>query len=71
MITVLVARVYPYRAIFAVQSDAKGEDMYTVTRLASFIRHCGLERCVYMCDQETPIGAMMEAALKIVGKTSK
>ena len=36
MITVLVARVYPYRAIFAVQSDAKGEDMHTVTRLATF-----------------------------------
>ena len=26
---------------------------------------------MYMSDQETPIGAMMEAALKIVGKTAK
>ena len=50
MITVPVARVYPYRAIFAVQSGAKGEDMHTVTRLATCIRHCGLERCVCICQ---------------------
>ena len=68
LITVLVARLYPARALFAVQSDMKGNDPYTVTRLATFIKHSGIEHCVYMCDQETPIDAMMQASLSIVGK---
>ena len=48
MVTVLVARIYPYRAIFAIQCDVKGEDPYAVTRLAVFLRNCGVVRCAYM-----------------------
>ena len=33
------------------------------------MRHCGLERCIYMCDQEPPTNSMMQAALQILGKT--
>ena len=67
----LVARIYPWRAIFAVQCDVKGNDTYAVTRLAVFLRHCGVVRCCCMCDQESAIGSMMEAALKICGSSGK
>ena len=67
----LVARLYPYRAIFAVRYDTKGEDLYAVTRLAFFLRHCGIVRCTYMCDQESSIGTMIQAALKICGSSGK
>ena len=71
LITILVARLYPFHAIFAVQCDVKGEDDYATTRLATFLLHSGVQRCVYMCDQESSIGTMMEAALQICGREGK
>ena len=71
LITVLVAKLYPFHCIFAVQCDVKGEDEYATTRLATFLRHCGVQRCTYMCDQESSIDVMMQAAIQIRGCQGK
>ena len=62
LLTVLVARLYPSRAIVAIPCDVKGHDAYTVSRLAAFLKASGLERLVYMSDQEGSLRAMIEEA---------
>ena len=71
LITVLVAKLYPSHCIFAVLCDVKGEDEYATTRLATFLKHSGVQRCTYMCDQESSIDVMMQAAIQIRGCRGK
>ena len=58
--TILVARLYPSKALLAVYCDQKGVDDYVITRLASFIRDTGYTKVVYKSDQESSIRAMFE-----------
>ena len=63
VLTCLVGRLYPSRALIAIPCDVKGEDEYAVGRLVEFLRDCGITRMVYMCDQEPAIGAVIRAAV--------
>jgi hypothetical protein len=54
-ITVLVARLYPARALLATVVDVKGPDDNAVARVANFIRDSGYSRMVYRTDQEASI----------------
>ena len=63
--TVLVGRLYPSKALFAVVCDQKGVDNYVVTRLAHFIRDSGHSHIVYRSDQERSIRAMFEEAFRL------
>ena len=63
--TVLVGRLYPSKALFAVVCDQKGVDNYVVTRLAHFIRDSGHNHIVYRSDQERSIRAMFEEAFRL------
>ena len=56
LLTVLVARLYPSRAILAVPCDVKGADEYAVGRLTEFLRNGGITRIVHMSDQESSLG---------------
>ena len=49
----------------------EGEDMYATTRLATCLTHCGVERCVYACDQESASEVMIQFALRICGKQGR
>ena len=63
LLTCLVARLYPSRAVLAVPCDVKGPDDYAVNRLTEFLRNAGITRMVHMSDQETALGAMIEASI--------
>ena len=65
-LTILVAKVYPYKTIFAVPCPVKGPDAFVTRRMASFLRQCGLTQITYMCDQEFSLTAMMNEALQVV-----
>ena len=54
MLTVLVAKIYPYRAVFACPCNEKGPDEYVTARFAKWILNCGITQCTYLCDQERP-----------------
>ena len=70
--TVLVARLYPARALMATICEKKGpEDEYAVTRLASFIKDSGYKRIVYKSDQEFSIRAIFEAAFRKADRQGK
>ena len=62
--TVLVGRLYPAKALFAVVCDQKGADDYVITRLAQFIRNSGYSHIVYKSDQEPSIRTMFEEAFR-------
>ena len=62
--TVLVGRLYPAKALFAVVRDQKGVDDYVVTRLAQLIRNSGYSHIVCKSDQEASIRAMLEEAFR-------
>ena len=66
--TILVARLYPSKALLAVYCDQKGVDDYVITRLASFIRDTGYTKVVYKSDQESSIRAMFEQAFRRSGR---
>ena len=63
LLTVLVATLYPSRALFAVPCDTKGNDPYVTARLASFLEQSGVHQMTYMCDQEKPLDAMIKHML--------
>ena len=64
-VTVLVARLYPSRAMLATVVDTKGPDATAVARLARFIRDTGYSKVIYKSDQEKSIIALFEEALKV------
>ena len=66
LLTVLVARLYPSRAIIAIPCDVKGPDEYATKRLAAFLKASGVERLVYMCDQESALRTMIDSALQLL-----
>ena len=63
-ITVLVARLYPARALLATVVDVKGPDDNAVARVANFIRDSGYSRMVYRTDQEASIRSLFEEAFR-------
>ena len=71
LLTVLVAKLYPARAIFAVPCDTKGPDHYATYRLTSFLEHSGVHQLTYMCDQESALGTMMKECLKHMKATGE
>ena len=65
MSTLLVARLYPARALMATVCEKKGpDDEHAVSRMAAFIRESGYKKIVYRSDQEASIRAIFEAAFK-------
>ena len=68
--TVLVVRVYPHRMTLATCVDAKGRDEKAINRVASFIKSCGLTQFAYRCDQESAIGALLDEAILLSGRTA-
>ena len=61
---VLVGRLYPAKALFAVVGDQKGADDYVITPLAQLISNTGYGHIVYKSDQEASIRAMFEDAFR-------
>ena len=61
---VLVGRLYPANALFAVLCDQKRVDDDVVTRLAQCIRNSGYSHIAYKSDQEASIHAMFEEAFR-------
>ena len=55
--------MYASRTLISIPCDAKGVDDYAVGRLARFLKDCGINRLVHMCDQEVSLGAMIQAAM--------
>ena len=64
LLTVLVAKLYPYQALFAVPCDHKGADPYATARLASFLEQSGVHQITYLCDQERALVTMTNDALR-------
>ena len=66
----LVGKLYPSRKTFACVVDSKGVDQYVINRMINFIRESGLNNfnCVYKSDQESPLRAMLEEAIKKSGR---
>ena len=62
--TVLVARLYPSKAIVAIPCDVKGPDEYATSRLVVFLKASGVDQLVYMCDQEGALRTMIETSLE-------
>ena len=71
LLTVLVARVYPWKMTFAMAVDAKGRDEDAIKRLASFIRTCGLAQFNYRSDQEPALLALAEEAIALSGREAR
>ena len=70
LLTCFVGRLYPSRALISIPCDSKGVDDYAVGRLSSFLKDCGINRLVHMCDQERPLGAMIDASLARLSGTA-
>ena len=51
LLVLMVVRIYPSRATFAIPCDVKGTDEYAIHRLGNSIRCCEVARMAYMCDQ--------------------
>ena len=66
--TILVARLYPAKALLATVCPHKGVDSKVVARMASFIKDSGYRPIVYRSDQELSIRAMLEEAFKQSGR---
>ena len=71
LLTCLVGRLYPSRALISVPCDVKGIDDYAIDRLAEFLKNSGVYRMVHMSDQESALGAVVEAAIKKVSGTTQ
>ena len=63
LLTVLVARVYPWKMAFAMAVNVKGRDEDAIKRLAHFIKTCGLSQFTYRSDQEKSLLALVEEAI--------
>ena len=68
LLTGLVGRLYPRRAIFSSICDVKGPDDSVVDRLAEFFKNSGITKLVYKSDQEPAIRTAVEAALSKIGR---
>ena len=64
LLVLMVVRMYPSRATFAIPCDVKGSDEYATHRLANCVRCCGVVRMSYMCDQECSLNTAIVAALR-------
>ena len=53
LLTLLVGKLYPFRKVFAVPVNMKGNDNATINRLVDFIREAGVVQYTYRCDQES------------------
>ena len=63
MLTVLVAKLYPYMVVFACPCEHKGDDEYVTKRMALWLQGCGVSQFTYMCDQEGALRTMMQGML--------
>ena len=68
LVTILVGRLYPSRAIFATVCDIKGPEDASISRLTDFFKESGITKVVYKNDQEPAICAMVTEALKRAGR---
>ena len=64
LLTVFVGRLYPTREITIIPCEQKGEDMHAINRLANFIKNAGVQKLVYMADQESALATLMENAIQ-------
>ena len=62
--TVLVARLYPAKAILATVCPSKGVDEHVISRVTNFIRDSGYLKLIYRSDQEPALRALLEQAFK-------
>ena len=58
-------------AVIATPCDVKGADAYVVDRLSRFFMGCGLAQFVFMCDQESSIETLIQAAIKVAGRDAE
>ena len=66
MLTILVGRHYPSRALFATVCDQKGpSDKITVDRLCQFFRSVGAKDVVFKSDQERSIVSLLNEVLRV------
>ena len=70
-LTVLVGRLYPSRAIFAVPCYQKGADDFVIRRLAAFLRASGVTNFSFMSDQEGAVRTMVDAAVTLTQGTGE
>ena len=68
LLTCLIGRLYPSRAVFSSACDVKGQDDSVVGRLAEFFKNSGVTKLVYKSDQEPAIKSVIEAALTQIGR---
>ena len=64
LVTVLVGRLYPSRAVFAAVCDSKGPDDPVTDRLATFFRETGHSHIIYKSDQEPSLCATVAKAIR-------
>ena len=62
--TVLVARLYPAKAILATVCSSKGVDEQVISRVASFVKDSGYTKLIYRSDQEPALRALLEKAFQ-------
>ena len=63
-VTVLVARLYPAKALLATVCSSKGVDEQVIARVAAFVRESGYLKLIYRSDQEPALRALLEKAFK-------
>ena len=66
LLVLIVIRIYPWLATYCIPCDVKGSDVYAENKLSGCIRSCGVVRMAYMCDQESALNVMMQAALRLL-----
>ena len=64
IVTVLVVRLYPAKAILATVCPAKGVDDHVISRVTKFISDSGYLKLIYRSDQEPALRAMLEEAFR-------
>ena len=62
--TVLVARLYPAKAILATACPSKGVDDHVIARVAAFVKDSGYTKLIYRSDQEPSLRALLEESFK-------
>ena len=68
LVTLLIARLYPYGVYFVVLVPNKGIHQFVIDRFARFMNECGLIKFSYRADREPSILAMIDAACKLSGQ---
>ena len=71
LLTIFVGRMYPTRELVIIPCEQKGEDQYAINRLSNFIKNSGVQKLVYMADQESALATLMEKAIRKVGITGE